>query len=184
MSEQKIHEYARAKGFHQQTVNRWLRWDEPDRNALIAIAMDLNIGENHLRDLMDWLEEISLRDGIAIRTILENGTIGEALSHPRLGRADKIKRIKDQMRRLRFPRLSQTEDAITALIRDLKVQSQIKLFVPPGLEGGAVRVEFTAGSQEEFKDLARKLAEVASEDSMRDIFSLLRGESVPSGLQC
>lgn len=179
MSE-RIREYARAKGLHPRTVNRWLRWNEPDKNALLTIAISLKIGENHLRDFMDWLEEIALRDGIGIRTVLENGSINEALANPRLGRADKIKRIKEQVRRLRFPRLSRTEDAIHARIRDLKLRSEIRLFVPPGLEGGAVKVEFTAGSQEEFKQLVRRLAEAGDRESMREIFSLLKGESVAS----
>jgi len=37
--------------------------------------MALKIGENHLRDLMDWLEEISLRDGCAVDAILAERTL-------------------------------------------------------------------------------------------------------------
>ena|ERR671924_1546374 len=184
MSEQDVREYAKAKGLHPQTLNRWLLWAEADRNGLFAIAMSLKIGENHLRDFMDWLEEIALRDGVGIRTILEAGPINEALGNPRLGRADKIKRIKEQLRRLRFPRLSRTEDAIRARIRDLKLQPEIRLFVPPGLEGGTVKVEFTAATQVEFKQAVRRLAEAEDTESMREIFSLLKGESVALSPQC
>ncbi|MBI2366014.1 MAG: hypothetical protein HYV01_13560 [Deltaproteobacteria bacterium] len=78
MSEPEIREYAKKKAFHPQTVARWLAWEQPDRDALYRLALPLKIGENHLRDLMDWLEEISLRDGVQVRQILGNGARGWA----------------------------------------------------------------------------------------------------------
>jgi len=112
MTEHTIQEYAQTKGFHPQVLQRWLNWNPHDGAALLDIALSLKAGENHLRDLMDWLEEIALRDGVVICEILANKAISEIRTDPRLGRADRLKRIKDQVRRMRFPRLSQIEDSI------------------------------------------------------------------------
>ena len=111
MLEAQICQYAQRKGFHPRTLERWLDWDQPDRDALFRLAISLKIGENHLRDLMDWLEEIRLRDQSKIREILASKPITDVESDSRLGRADKLKRIKEEIRRLRFPRLAQTEDS-------------------------------------------------------------------------
>ena len=62
MSEMEIRQYAKDKGFHPQTLERWLGWDQSARDDLFRLAVGLKLGENHLRDLMDWLEEIALRD--------------------------------------------------------------------------------------------------------------------------
>ena len=70
MTEQAIQEYALSKGFHPHVMQRWLSWNANDGAALLEIALSLKAGENHLRDLMDWLEEIALRDGIGICEIL------------------------------------------------------------------------------------------------------------------
>ena len=156
---------------------RWLAWDQPDRDALYRLAFALKIGENHLRDLMDWLEEISLRDGLQVRQILGNGAVSDVESDPRLGRADKLKRIKDQIRRRRFPRLAQTEDSIRARVQELKLQPEIRLTVPPGLEGGRLRVEFDASSQDELRRLIAKLADVTGKEAVREIFGLLAGRT-------
>ena len=107
------------------------------------LALDLKIGENQLRDLMDWSEEIALRDGIAIAAIFAGKVIDDIATDPRLGRADKVKRIKESLRRLRFPRLAQTEDEIHDKIRALKLQPEIRVTVPPGLEGGRLQIEFS-----------------------------------------
>jgi len=177
MSEPEIREYAKEKAFHPQTLARWLAWEQPDRDALYRLAVALKVGENHLRDLMDWLEEISLRDGLQVRQILGDGSIATLESDPRLGRADKLKRIKDQIRRRRFPRLAQTEDSIRARVHELKLQPEIRVTVPPGLEGGRLRVEFDAASQDELQRLVARLADATGKDAVREIFGLLAGRS-------
>lgn len=126
---------------------------------------------------MDWLEEIALRDRLSIHAILTSKSIDDIATDPRLGRADRLKRIKEQIRRLRFPRLAETEDAIRGKIQELKVHPEIRVSVPPGLEGGQVRIEFTAASHAELKQLATKLTEAADKANMGEIFDLLAGQT-------
>jgi hypothetical protein len=175
MSEAQIRDYARNKGLHPQTLERWLRWGQSDREALCKLAVRLKIGENHLRDLMDWLEEIALRDQSEIQALLGGKVIKEIESNPRLGRADKLKRIKEQIRRARFPRLTQAEDSIRARIQDLKLHPDIKVTVPPGLEGGSLQVEFSASNHQQLKSQIAKLAEAANSDSLAEVFGILAG---------
>jgi len=177
MAEREIREYAEERGFHPRTLARWIAWHQADRKALHRLAIGLKIGENHLRDLMDWLEEISLRDGSPIGEILEAKALTDIETDPRLGRADKLKRIKEQVRRRRFPRLAQTEDSIRARIQELKLPPAIRLSAPPGLEGGRLHVEFAASSQDEMKRGIEKLAEAAAQDSVGEIFRLLAGKT-------
>lgn len=183
MSEVEIRRYAKDKGFHPQTLDRWLGWDPLARDALLRLTVGLKVGENHLRDLMDWLEEIALRDQSAIAEILARKPIVDIESDPRLGRSDKIKRVKEELRRLRFPRLAQIEDSIRVRIQELKLHPEIRLTVPQGLEGGKLRVEFSASTAEELKKLTVKLAEATDANSIREIFALLAGETVENRLK-
>ncbi len=175
MLEVQIRQYAQSRGFHPQTLERWLAWVQPDRDALFRLAISLKVGENHLRDLMDWLEEIALRDQSKIREILASKPITDVESDPRLGRADKLKRVKEEIRRRRFPRLAQTEDSIRVLIQELKLHPEVRLTVPPGLEGGRLQVALSASSNDELRRLTVKLANAANTDIVREIFGLLTG---------
>jgi hypothetical protein len=177
MSEAQIRAYAETKAFHAQTLERWLTWQEADREPLLGLVIGLKIGENHLRDLMDWLEEIALRDKTPIAEVLSTKPIGDIASDPRLGRADKLKRIKEQIRRRRFPRLAQTEDEISGRIKDLQLAPEIRLSVPPGLETGRVHVEFSAATHDELIRLTNKLAQAVQQDAARTVFKLLGGNS-------
>lgn len=160
---------------------RWLGWDQPARDSLYRLASGLKVGENHLRDLLDWLEEIALRDQSRIQDILASTPITHIESDPRLGRADKLKRIKEEIRRLRFPRLAQTEDSIRARIQELKLHPGIRFTVPPGLEGGRLWVELSASTHSELKKLTIKLAEAADKVIVSEIFALLAGRTMENG---
>ena len=181
MSDERIRDYAKEKGFHPQTLARWLHWEPQDRDALCGLAVGLKIGENHLRELMDWLEEIALRDRCGIHQLLTQKEMTDIGSDPRLGRADKLKRIKEQIRRLRFPRLSRIEDTIRARTQELKLPPAVRLSVPFGLEGGKLRVEISASTAQELKKLISQLAEAADRDSIKEIFRMLAGETAEDG---
>jgi len=183
MSEPQIEKYAQSRGFHPQTLQRWLRWNQPARTALWRLAVGLKIGENHLRDLMDWLEEIALRDQSKIEEILLSDGITDLESNPRLGRSDKLKRIKEEIRRLRFPRLAQAEDSIRARIKELQLHPQIRLTVPSGLEGGKLQVSLSASNHDELKGLVTKLADASHQDAIREIFDRLAGKLESSGTE-
>jgi hypothetical protein len=181
MSEPRIRQYARDRGFGPQTLERWLSWAQPARDALFRLTVALRIGENHLRDFMDWLEEIALRDQFEIEQILGSKSISEIESDPRFGRADKLKRIKEEIRRLRFPRLAQTEDAIRMRIQELKLHPEIRLTVPAGLEGGELRVELSVSTEDQLRKLTAKLANALDKGQVREIFALLAGHDVDNG---
>lgn len=175
MSESAFRNFAESKGFHAQTLSRWLSWQAADRAALAKLALDLKIGENHLRDLMDWSEEIALRDGVSIAAIFAGKAVEDIATDPRLGRADKVKRIKESLRRLRFPRLARAEDELHGKIRALKLAPEIRVTLPPGLEGGRLQIELSVTNQQDFKRLADRLAAAAESVITTEIFTLLGG---------
>lgn len=180
MSDKAICDYAKTRAFHAQTLERWLSWQPPDRAALADLAIALKMGENHLRDMMDWFEEIALRDQTKIHEVLNYKAVTDITTDPRLGRADRLKRVKEQIRRLRFPRLAETEDAIRAKIQALRLHPGIKLSVVPGLEGGRLQVEFSAGREAELKQLAEQFAAAIERPGVAEIFALLSGRQAES----
>jgi hypothetical protein len=175
MSDAAMREYAKIRGFHPITLERWTRWEEADGEALRELAVDLKASENHLRDIMDWLEEISLREHTKIYELLARPEIVTVRTHPRLGRADKLKRIKEQLRRWRFPRLAATEDSLAACIKALQLPRAIRLSAPPGLEGGRLRAEFEVGTAADLYELSGRLRDAAASEAMTQIFETLAG---------
>ena len=61
--------------------------------ALWEVVQELQLGENHLRDFLDWCEEIVLRDGGTVAGLLSQPELRQPLE-AKLGRNDKLKAIK------------------------------------------------------------------------------------------
>ena len=172
---QEIRSYCRTKGFHLHTEERWLAHNEADRGALLELAREVRPGENHFRDLLDWLDEIALRDGTQIATLLRE-KLSDVVTDPRLGRNDKLKRLKEELRRLRFPRLVCIEDEIQRRIRNLKLPAGISISVPLALEGGSVAMRIEATTREDLRRLASEASRAVDSDDMKAIYTMLAGE--------
>lgn len=178
MTDKAILEYGKERGIRNQTLKRWLNLPESDQSALLDLAHGLRIGENHLRDFLDWAEEISLRDGLSLCKIIKGESIEPIWSDPRLGRGDKLRRIKEAMRRQRFPRLMQMEREIQKRIRAMGIGSQIQFSVPSGLEGGTLTVHLSSTSEADLRKLVGELGELLERSEIKEIFEYLSGRAV------
>ncbi len=172
-----IANYARERGIHAQAVERWLALSEGDQRALLDLSRGLRLGGNHFNDFLDWCVEISLRDGCSIAAIIDRKELAPTLSDNRMGRNDRLKHAKEALRRLRYPRLTRTEDEVRVRLRRLKLDPRIRIAVAPGLEGG-LTVELQAGSAEALARLARELESLAGDDAAIELFSLMEGKEV------
>jgi len=149
-----------------------------DQAAVLNLARLLKLGENHFKDILDWLEEIALRDGLAIHELLQSGPLEKIWSDPRLSRNDKLKRGKDEIRRLRFPRLSKLEEGIKSRIQSLKLRRSIEVQIPAGLEGGQLTIQIKAGSLAELKNALDELHEKSKTKAWEEVFELLGGKRI------
>lgn len=119
-----------------------------------------------------------MRDGLSFRDVLDGAALARISSDPRLGRGDKLKRMKEELRRLRFPRLARLEDEIQRRVQEMKLGPLIQISFPPGLEGGELTVQIKAASHAELEKSARELAESLEKKAMKEIFELLSGRGI------
>ncbi len=163
--------YAREKRLSPHTLARWRAWSEEDQGALFAMAHVLQLGENHLRDFLDWLEEITTRDGGTIQELLARAEIAQPLRST-LSRNDKLKAVKEAVRRIRYPRLSRLEEELRASVKALDLGNRIQLSFPPTLEGEEITVEITARDPRELLDHLDRLQQRVADGSLRRLFAL------------
>jgi hypothetical protein len=164
--------YAQHKHLNAQTLARWQAWTEEDQMALLALAEELQLGENHLRDFLDWLEETVLRDGGTIHGVLSRPEIRRALD-TKLSRNDKLKAVKDALRRTRYPRLSRLEEDLKVAVKALDLGSRVRISFPPSFEGDEVTVEIKVRNAKELDDSVTRLRQRLDEGRLQQIFNLL-----------
>jgi hypothetical protein len=164
--------YAQHKHLSAQTLGRWQVWREEDRAALLSLAEELQLGENHLRDFLDWLEEIVLRDGSTVCSLLARPELRRPLD-AKLSRNDKLKAVKDALRKLRYPQLSRLEDNLRAAVKALDLGGRVRVSFPPAFEGDEVTVEITARNVKELDESVTRLQRQLDDGALQRVFDLL-----------
>jgi hypothetical protein len=164
--------YAQHKHLSAQTLARWQAWTEEDQAALLTLAEELQLGENHLRDFIDWLEETALRDGGTSRGVLSQPEIRHPLAS-KLSRNDKLKAVKDALRRVRYPRLSRLEEDLKVAVKALDLGGRVRISFPPSFEGDEVTMEIKARNAKELDESVVRLRQRLDDGRLQQIFNLL-----------
>ena len=164
--------YAQEKRITAQTLSRWQSWNEEDQAALLPIATALQLNENQLRDFLDWLEEIVARDSVTVRDVLGRAELQQPFGS-KLSRNDKLRGVKDALRKIRYPRLSQLEDDLRGAIKALDLGNRVRVSFPPALEGNEVTLEIKVRNVQEVRDGLTQMQQKLEDGSLQRVFDLL-----------
>jgi hypothetical protein len=164
--------FAGERRYRQAIIERWLQLDDIDAAAIMALAGELRLGENQLRDLWEWADEIARRDRLSLAEVFGSTDIVAALRR-KVGRQDQLKLVKAALRRRRFPNLSTTEDQLAQLVRALKLPNNISIELPEFLEGDGVQVHLRAANPVALRQAAAALLTAAESPTCTELFHLL-----------
>jgi ParB/RepB/Spo0J family partition protein len=140
-----------------------------DRIALLGPLSSLKLGENRLREVLTLLEEISGRDRIPIREVLDRPEIQVALSHGEWTPAQKTEQFKKALFRLRYPRRHQLEERFRQRRISLNLPPAISLEHSPNFEGKRLKMDFQFASVEELRTILSSLNNLADKKELEEM---------------
>ena len=164
--------YAQRKHLSPATSDRWQAWLAEDQAALLICAQELQLGENQLKDFLDWLEEIALRDVMAIRVVLGQRGIRNALA-VQGSRNDKLKAVKTALRKMRYPRLTQLEASARTAVKALDLGRGVQISFPHAFEGDEITVTFHARNTQELEERLVRLQQRVTDGGFQRMFDVL-----------
>ena len=171
----RLRAYGDERHFRGKTIERWLALQDEDAAALLELAESLRLGENQLRDLWLWAEEVAWRDGCSVATVLATPELRRALRQQG-GRAETLKAYKAALRRMRFPGLVAREQQLAQLVADLDLPATVAVQWPAFLEGDTLRLTFASTSAAELRATIAAMGEAVERDACDEIFALLGGD--------
>ena len=169
---QRIVAYAQRKRLSDTTLARWQAWPATDQAALFSLLQDLQCGENHLKDLLDWFEEITARDEQTVADILERRELRSARATAG-SRRDKLKVVKTVLRTIRYPRLTRLEENVRQAVKVLNLGRTGQVSFPPDFEGDEVTVTLTARNVHELRDVLSQLQQRLDDGRFQRMFDAL-----------
>jgi len=110
-----------------------------------------NFNNNESRQVLQIIEEISLRDSISVNEVL-------ALAENSIDNTKKDKNeLRQELRKIRYPDLTRVEEKYKETVRELKLPKQINLFVNQFFETNDLEFKIKISSHEELSVLTEYL---------------------------
>lgn len=155
-----IKRYIVAEGVSLENALCILEFPPEDQAEIAGLVSELKLGEHKLKEVLSFLREISLRDGLTVRDMVR-GEIGAFASDMALSKVQKTHRVRRRLREMRYPQLTQLEEDFRGKLKGLGLSPGISLHPPPYFEGDTFRLEFGFRNAGEFRAILSKLMEAS-----------------------
>jgi len=147
---------------------QFLEFSLEDQAEIGRLVSKLKLGQNKLKEALTFLREVSLRDGLTVRDLVQ-GEIEAVTSDITLSKLQKTHRVRRQLREMRYPQLMELEKEFREKQRGLGLSPGISLNPPPYFEGETFKLEFGFKDVGEFKAIVSRLMETSERRELREM---------------
>ncbi len=162
-------EYVLKEEVSRSNIRKLANMTPDDRVAILSLISFLKLGENRLREILTFLEEISRKNQWTAKEIVQRGEIQVILSQKEFTPSQKTERVKKLLMDLRYPRMHQLEEEFVRKRRDLHLSFNVSLHHQPFFEGKGLRVEFQFETMEEFRTILSSLSQLADKEEFMEL---------------
>jgi ParB family chromosome partitioning protein len=158
-----------AKGeMSKEAAPMLLKFSGKERTLLFHFITRLKLSRSKQAEVIENISVIKERDKIAIDEILNSEEVEEILSDRRMGLIDQGDRVRDYVRKLRYPQLTKAYEDFSEKKERLKLKG-IDLIPPPYFEGEEFRINFSFNTLPEFKKRLEILQAIADKEEFKEI---------------
>jgi ParB family chromosome partitioning protein len=137
--------------------------------TIFSFFKELNLSSNKMREALLFLQEISRRDKVTIEDILKEPALKSVLHDERMSVPEKTSRIRELLKKKRFPCLGSMEESFLRRVKELKLPKGVSLRHPEFFEEQGIVIEARIRSREELGKLGRKLSEISEKNELSDL---------------
>jgi ParB/RepB/Spo0J family partition protein len=169
--EEEIKTYVLKEEVSRSNIRRISSFSSKDRMALLSLISPLKLGENRLREILTFLEEIAKRDRLTIREILSQPEIQAVLSHQELTPPQRADRMKKALIGLRYPRMHTMETKFETRKKELNLPPNLSLQHQPFFEGRGLKMEFQFETVDEYRSTLSSLSKLADRKEFKEMIT-------------
>lgn len=155
------------------------KWEDADRSAAERLLAQLRPGRNKCRELLEMVDEIAVREGIAPRAILEAPPVTQALEDPHLSPGERYDAVHRRLHARRYPVLSDLQSRVRKAAERLNLDARTRLKLPEHFEQDLVKVELRFSSKEELTRQVEKLFGACDAAALDELLHILKNQKPP-----
>ena len=166
-----LQRYMVAHSIPVRASSRLGDWYAEDQAALSSLLDKIRLGGRMMQEVLDFLEEISLRDHTRIADLLDRMDIRAIIEDDQCTSTQKRERLRKRLTQIRYPILTERTDKITKFLKAAGSPTGVSIKLPSYLEGNSLQVTFSFRS---VRELEKKRGELGMLARKREIQEVLR----------
>jgi ParB family transcriptional regulator, chromosome partitioning protein len=139
-------------------------------NSLSQIFTGLNLSINRQREILALVKDISAREGIPIKEVLEESGLRKIFSQNESDHGEIARQMRIYLKRRRFPAICRKEEAFNSYVKSLKLPRNTKLLAPDHFEGMTYMLQFSFKNSGELASCRRAFERVLSHPDTPAVF--------------
>jgi len=167
--EDEIKIYVLNEEVSRTNIRRISNLSSKDRMALLSLISPLKLGENRLREVLTFLEEVTKRDRLTIREIVKRPEIQAILSHQELTPSQRADRMKNALLGLRYPRMHNIEIKFEKKRKELNLPTNVSLQHQPFFEGKGLKMEFQFETVKDYRSIVSSLSKLTDKKEFKEM---------------
>jgi len=170
--DEKIKTYIVEENISLKNILQWMRFTKKEQKDIYRFILPLRLSSNKLREVLLFLEEICQRDKISVKDIIDCIEIQDVLNNMNITVSQRSSKIRDLLKRKRFPQLTSMEKSFADIIKDLKLPKGIIFRSPEYFEEKEFSIEFKIKNKEELKRVSRALLNMSEKEKISELFKM------------
>lgn len=151
-----------------------LKYSHDDREAIYEFYSHLKLGKNRQKEFLRLLEDIAHIQERSIYDIIHDPAIVSILKDEILTVSQKVSKVRDVLRKLRFPKFVKAEETFSDIKKQLKLPPSIIMRPPPYFENDKFSIEIVFKNQAEFDSALKKLNNISDNKMLNQLDSLIK----------
>ena len=167
--EEELKRYVLREEVSRSNIRKLSALTPEDREALLSFLPALKLGENRLREILNLLDEISQREGLAVKEILRKEDLQKIISQTDLTPSQRTERVKRVLMNLRYPRMHRREEEFDKKRKALNLPPSLSLSHPLFFEGKWLKMEFQFETMEEYQNILSSLSHLTGKKEFKEM---------------
>ena len=168
------------KQLHQSKVpvkifQVFFSWDAENQKAAEKFFSFTRPGVNKWRDLLELIEEISIRDGISPKDIFSSPETQETLIEKDLTPAQKYNRIHEALWDKRYPVFSDLKKQVARALDEIKLDDKTRFKYLETFESDEMKLELKFRDERELSQQVEKIFHALQSGSAKKLIKIIRG---------
>lgn len=167
--EEDVRRYVLIEEVSRSNIRALSALTPDDRRALIPFLSSLKLGENRLREVLIFLDEICRRERVGVKEVVHRAEIQAIVSREELPPVQKTERVRKVLMALRYPKMKSLEEKFERARKRLSLPEGVSLHHSPYFEGKEIKVDFRFASMEEYRSIVDFLSQLEEKEGFKEL---------------